>query len=176
MKRQNGHLYRGLCGIGAALICLLLLLPSLPFRMVEAQSQTPTQTLNDTSEEHETDAIIQVFFDALMKGNSTSAFDELFRHSVFLPTEVEQLSMMIRNKLAELSIRNGKILDYKKINTKRIDEDFVLGLYITKSEKAPQIWVFAFYRNPTTTGITNDNPWALVQFNLEADLRLLLQQ
>ena len=170
--KQNGYLYRNLCGIGAALICLLLLLPALPFRTVEAQSQP----LNDTSGEHETDAKIQVFFDALMKGESSSAFDELFRQGTFKsPIEKEQASTMMRGRLGEASVRLGEILDYKIYDTKRIDEDIVLSRYILKFEDGPTLWTFMFYRKPTAAGITNDNPWRLVAINFDGDLRLLLQ-
>jgi len=151
-----------------ALVCFPLLSP-LP-QTVEAQSQT----LNDTNMEHETDAIIQTFFNSIIKENSSSAYDELFRQSIFTPVEVEQLSTAFRNRLAEVSVRFGKILDYKKHDTKRVDDNVVLSRYILKGENGPTIWSFGFYRNPTT-GITNNNHWQLIELYFDAELFQLLQ-
>ena len=160
-----------------AVLCFPLLFPSSLFQTVEAQSLIPTTVPHDTSGKHETDVRIQVFYDALMNGNSASAYDEFVRQSLFTPIEVEQLSTQFRNRHTELSIRFGKIVDYKMYDTKWIDEDTVLSRYILKHENSPLVWMFGFYRKPTTTtGIANDNPWMLISVNFDTDLRLLQQQ
>ena len=159
-----------------ALVCFPLL-PSLPLQTEGAESQTPITVPNDLSGEHETDVRIQAFFNALMKENSISVYEELFRQSLSTPTEVEQLSVQYRNRLAEVSVRFGGMVDYKKYDTQWIDEDIVLIRYILKYENSPMIWTFGFYRTPTTTmGITNDNPWRLIAAHFETDLRPLFLQ
>ena len=158
-----------------ALVCFPLL-PALPLQTEVAESQSPITVPNDPSGEHETDVRIQAFFNALMKENSSSAYDELLRQSLFTPIEAAQLSTQFRNRLAEVSVRFGGIVDYKKYETKWIDEDIVLSRYILKHENSPTTWMFGFYRTPTTTtGITNDNPWRLIVINIEADVRHLLK-
>jgi len=158
-----------------ALVCFPLL-PALPLQTEGAESQTPITVPNDPSGEHETDVRIQAFFNALMKENSFSAYDELLRQSVFTPIEAAQLSTQFRHRLAESSMRFGGIVDYKKYDTKWIDEDIVLSRYILKNENAATLWTFVFYRTQTkTTGITNNNQWLLIAAYFESDVRLLLK-
>jgi len=161
-----------------AVLCFPLLFPSSPFQTVGAESLTPITVLNDPGGKHETDARIHVFFDALMKGNTASAFDEIFRQSTAKsPLEKEQFSMMMTGRVNEMSVRLGKMLDYKIYDTKWIDEDIVFSRYILKCEDGPAVWTFMFYRTPTTTtGITNNNPWRLHTITFEGDLRPLLLQ
>jgi hypothetical protein len=158
-----------------ALVGFSLLLSAPHFQTVEAQSLSPPTVPNDICEEHETDAKVQTFFNAIIKENSSSAYDELVRQSAFLPTEKEQIAMQMRNRLAEVSVRYGEMLDYKKYGTRRIDEDIVLSQYILKCENAPILWTFGFYRKQTTSDITNDAPWLLFQLNLDTDVRVLMR-
>ena len=176
MTQQSNHLYRTLCGMGAALICFLLLLSSFQFPPVGAQSQPLTSSLIDTGREQEIDARIRTFFETLARGSSTSAFDELLRQSPFSNYEAGQASAELRKKTDELSVQYGGMLNHEKCDFKRIGDDLVLTRYISKHENSPIIWTFAFYRKPAgATSITNPNTWMFIQLHFDTDLRLLLK-
>jgi len=171
MKRKYGHLHKSFCGIGVALICFLMLLPFLPFLPVGAQPTPPS----DSGREPEVDMKIRLFFEAL-KGNSTSTFEELLRHSPYDSFDTRQTLPELRKKIEELLLNYGGILNYERYDTKRIGEDLVLSRYILKCENGPIVWTFAFYRKPaaTTTSITGSNTWMFQQLHFDTDLRSLL--
>jgi len=138
---------------------------------VGAQPQPP----GDNGREQEVDAKIRAFFDALSRGNSIAAFDELLRQSPFGSADAVQAQRELRNKVDELSIQFGVILNYEECDTKRIGKDIIVARYILKYENAPVIWSFAFYRKPVaSTSITNTNAWTFVQLHFDTDLRFLL--
>ena len=166
MERKYNRLYKNLCGIGAALLCFLLLLPSLRFLPTEAQPV-------DTGRDHEFDVKIRTFFDSLAKGNSATAFEELLRQSPLASSGADsQSTEQLRNKVNELEMRFGKILHYEKYETKPIGEDIRLVRYILKYEQYPVIWTFTLYRKPVplTSSSSMTNPWGLVELHFDTNL------
>ena len=168
MKQSYNPLHRSFCGMGVVLIGILLVLPF--FQLFPVGAQSPS--LNDGAGEHETDVKIRNFFDALARGSSTSAFDELLRQSPYGSFDAGQASVELQKKVAEMSGQYGGILHYEKYDAKRIGEDVILTRYILKYDNAPIIWTFAFYRKPTKT--TSNATWMFVQLHFDTDLRLLL--
>ena len=171
MARQYGHMYKVFWGMSAALVCFLLVLPSL--RLLPAGAQSPS--LTETGREYEADVKIRAFFDSLIRGNST-AYDELLRQSPFGSSDAVQAVTELRNKVEELQTQVGGILAYEKYDTKRVGEDVFLVRYILKYEQAPVIWTFTFYRKPAlTTSISSPNSaWMFIQLNFDADIKNLL--
>jgi len=171
MKRY-GHLYKSLSGVGVALVCFLLLLPSFHFFPVGAQSTT----LSDASREQEIEARIHTFFNALMRSNSATAFEGLLSQSPYSSFETGTVLPELRKEVDDLSDQYGNILNYEKFVTKRIGEDIVLSQYILKCDKGPVIWTFAFYRKPAMPGSISSGAgtWMFVQLHFDTDLRTLL--
>ena len=168
MKRNEEHLYKSFCVIGAALIGCLLLLPSLPF--FPAGAQTPS--LND-----EVDVQINAFFTAFSssRGNPFSALEDLLRQSPYDFSETGQAMTELRKKTEELSEQYGGILHHEKYDTKEIGKDIIVSRYILKYENGPVVWTFVFYRKPAmTTSLTSLNTWMFVQLHFDTDLRSLL--
>jgi len=165
-------MYRFFCGTGAALICVLLLLSSLQFIPVGAQSQS----MSDTGRESDVDVKIRDFFDTLVRGNSSSAFDALLRQGPLGSSDAAQASTELRNKVDELQTQLGNILKYEKYDTKWIGEDVLLIRYILKYEHAPVIWTFTLYRKPAMTpSMTNPNTtWMFIQLHFDTDMKILL--
>ena len=170
--KQYGQLYKNFCGIGAALVCFLLLLYSPLFFPAGAQSASQS----DTVREQEVETRIQAFFTALMRNNSVSAFNELLSQSPYGSFETGTALAELRKEIDDLSVQYGTILNYERYDTKRIGEDVVLSRYILKCDNGPVIWTFAFYRKPAmTTGLTSaSNPWMFFQLHFDTDLRSLL--
>jgi hypothetical protein len=77
----------------------------------------------------------------------------------------------LRNKVTECKEQFGDILNWEKIEEKKLGNDVVVFRYVLKYDQYPVIWTFAFYRKPplssstpTTISLpsTPSNPWMLV--------------
>ena len=167
MKRQYNHPYKSLCGIGAASVCFLLLLPCFRLLPVGAQLQTSV----DASRDLEFDTKIRDFFDTIKRGNSSLALEELLRQSPLDSSNASSHLTELRNKIEEMKERFGEILRWEKYETKRIGEDIILIRYILKYERYPVIWTFTLYRKPSvSSSITNTNPWGLIELHFDTNL------
>lgn len=171
MKRQYDYLYKSSYVIGAALICSLLLLPTV--RIIQVDAQSPMNAA-DASREATLDPKIVSFFETLKRGNSLSAFDDLLYQSPLGSSSAGSQTSELQKQVDELRKDFGDILNWDKYETKRMGEDVVVIQYILKYEQCPVIWSFAFYRKPTTASsvtITNpSNPWVLVELRFDTHI------
>ena len=185
MKRRCGHWHRNFWGIGAVLVCFLLLLSSL--RIVpadaqqpdpaDAQQAPPTADINTEQEldciEQELDNRIGAFFTAIMEGNTESAFQEILRQSPLNVGRPKSIIAGFPSQLDTLQTDVGNICGWEKYETKRIGENVIGIQYIAKHEQAPLFWVFVFYRTPSTTSsmtMSDPNAWVITQIKWKADL------
>ena len=165
---RGSHLYRSLCGIGAALICFLLLFC---FQFPPAGAQT--QSLVDTSRDHEFEPRIQTFFRTLQGGHSQLAFDGLLHQSPLNLGDPQAVADS-RSRVDEMRTQFGEILHWERFESKQIGEDVVLVRYVLKYDHYPVVWTFTLYRKPTVTpSISNPNPWLLVELHFDTNLRNL---
>jgi len=169
MERRYGRMYKNLFGIGAVVLCVLLLLPSFRFFPAGAQSQPVADTSRD-----EFDARILVFFDALAMRNSTSAFNELLRSSPLGTPDASESLTAMQSRIDELQTQFGNILLWEKLDTKRIGSNIVLVRYVLMYDHYPTVWTFTFYRKPTTSTTLTTPGWVLVELHFETDMKSLL--
>ena len=164
--------HRNFLIIGAVLLCVLLLLPSLRLFPVGAQV-TPVADARDVF-----DTKILPFFEALRRGgNSSPAFDELLLGSPLGAPEASMQLTDLRRRVEGLQPEFGNILTQEKIETKQIGANITLVRYVLMYEHYPVVWTFAFYRKPpATTSVTTSTstPWVLVELHFDTDLKSLL--
>ena len=175
MERRYNHLYKNLCGMGVVVVCFLLLLPALRFIPADAQTTPPA----DPASERELDTRIVTFFRALMRSNS-SALDEFLRRSVFSASGMDSPSVeQLRTEIDKAKTEFGEIIDFERIEFKRVGEDVYVFRYILKYEQHPVMWKFTFYRKPsgtsslstgTTSPLATPNPWILIDLRFGIDM------
>jgi len=172
MEHQHKHLYKKLFGIGAVLLCLMLLLPSLRTLPVGAQTQPPVDTNREEFEPR-----IQAFFTTLPR-SSVSAFDELLRGSPLDAPEARVSLTDLRRSVDSLQAEFGEILTFERLEIRRIGAHVAVARYALLYEHYPVVWTFTFYRRPpaSTSGITAPapNPWVLIELHFEMDMKNLL--
>jgi len=160
MEWQYNRLYKSFFGIGAALVCFMLLFPIL--RSVPAGAQLTTAD----SREAERDARIRTFFEFLQAGSISTAFDRFLEHSPLSSADTVDL----RRDVSELN-RFGDILGWERYDTRPVGTSVVVVRYILQYDQYPVIWSFAFYRKPPPrTAITTSNPWVLVELQFDTNL------
>jgi len=170
MERRGDYWFKNFLGIGAVLVCFLLLLSALRLAPVDAQQPPPSA---DTNREQELDTKISAFFTAFMRGNTESAFQELLWQSPFGSASAGSALVDLRNKAEETKTEFGDIYRWEKFETKRFGEDVVMVRYVLKHEQYPVLWTFVFYRKPSSTTsmtMTNPNAWVLVQLRFDTDI------
>jgi len=156
-------------GIGAIMLCVVLLLPSFQIFPLNAQTQPA-----DANRRDELDAKIQVFFDALSRGNSTSAFNELLRSSPLLGSPDSSEAMTeIQHRVEGLQPQFGSIINWEKLDTKQIGTSIVLVRYVLMYDHYPVIWTFTFYRKPAATASPANPGWGLVELHFNTDVKNL---
>ena len=164
------QLFKNLFGIGAVVLCFLLLSSSLRLLPVGAQTQS-----TDANRE-EFDTRIVAFFDTLQKGPSTSAFYELLRGSPLGAPEASTQSNTLREKIDALQPQFGSILTWERLDIKRIGTSTVLVRYVLMYDYYPVVWTFTFYRKPSSTSsmaISTANQWVLVELHFDTDMKKL---
>jgi len=165
------HLYKNLFGMGAVLLCFLLLLPSLRMLPVEAQTQPP---VDPTREEFE--PRIQNFFTTLSRVGSAPAFDELLRGGPLGVPEAIAQSAELRRSVEGLQTEFGDILAWERLEIKRVGTHIALARYVLMYDHYPVVWTFTFYRRPSATpSITTSPPsWMLIGLRFDIGVESLL--
>jgi hypothetical protein len=160
MTRQHDLLYKNLYGIGAALVFLLLLLPTLRLMPTDAQLAPTT----DISRELGLDVKILDFFMGLKRGNHTPALEELLRQSSYGSSNAETQLSNLRKEIEKAGTLFGEIQTWEKYEVRQIGSDIILVRYILKYDRYPVMWTFLFYRKPSSTlGMTGSSPWELIE-------------
>jgi hypothetical protein len=163
MSKQNIRQLQFLLGGGTLLLFLFLLfLPSLSLRPAGAQP-----VVSDSYKE--LDDKIRVFFDQLISGNTTNAFENLLLQSPLGSSSAPAAE--IRTKLDETKKHVGEFHAYEFYQFKSIGKDIVLVRCILKGEYYPVIWTFTFYRKPSLQGSTGTS-WQLIELRFDSNLDL----
>jgi hypothetical protein len=168
--------------MGAALFCVLLLLPTLRLVPVDAQS-TSTSTPVDVSRVRELDTQIEDFFNDLKRGTMTmTALNNLLRQGSLGSSNSDVTAL--RTKVDECKTKFGEILAWEKYDdeSKRIGTDIMQIRYILKYDQYPVIWTFTFYRKPsvsssplsftpsTAVSSGSSSTWTLISLHFDTEI------
>ena len=171
MEWQYNRTSKKLYAMGAAAIFFLLLLPA--FRLIPAGAQTQPPTENGW--EPGLDAKIDAFFGALRLGNTSAAFTEILRDSLYSSPATNVSTSEIQIKVEALKGQIGEIIRWEKLDEKIVGSDIIVYRYILKYDLHPVIWTFYFYRKPIAPTALNTTPnaWGLDTMYFDPDLRNL---
>ncbi|MDR0610805.1 MAG: hypothetical protein LBG58_11895 [Planctomycetaceae bacterium] len=163
MSKQKIRRLQFLLGVGILLLLLFLLfLPSLPLRPAGAQP-----VIGESYKELEDK--IRTFFDQLIIGNTTNAFENLLLQSPLGSSSAPAAE--IRTKLDETKKHVGEFHAYEFYQVKPIGKDIVLIRCILKCEYYPVVWTFTFYRKASLPGSTGTS-WQLIELRFDSNLDL----
>jgi len=104
-----------------------------------------TCTIASTGFTKEPGEFVEEFFKYVKEGKVSQGYDILFAGSD-IPAMKPQAVDMIKSQTASGLPMYGKILGFEKIREEKFGISIVRLVYILKSEKAPTIWEFHFYR------------------------------
>jgi hypothetical protein len=139
------------------------------FRIAPTHAQ---QTAGEVSRNSEFDNKIRSFFEALSKNNNASAIEELLRQSPLGSPSASQQQAELVKQIEDITKQFGSILNWEKIDSKRVGDDIVILHYVLKCEQYPLIWTFTFYRKPLSPSAPpiTQYPWTIIELNFHTDL------
>jgi len=105
----------------------------------------------------------QAFFITVIKGDVSKAYDQLFIGSS-IPTSKPQAVTLLKQQTESGLPLYGKILDFEMIRKVKYGKSITRLVYVLKSEMAPTVWEFYFYKPNNAWVLTN------VVFNDQYDL------
>lgn len=88
---------------------------------------------------------VEAFLASVQKGDISGGYDRLFVGSA-IPQDKPQAIALIKTQTQSGLPLYGKILGYEFIKEEKYGSSIVRLLYILKSEKAPTIWEFHYYK------------------------------
>ncbi len=128
----------------------LIILLCLPITAIAANGETPKEQT-------------ELFFKSVLKGDISSAYDRLFVGSS-IPKEKPQAVSVLKQQTQSGLPLYGEILGYERIRVVKYGTSIMRLVYVLKSEKAPTVWEFHFYKPKKSWVLTN------VLFNDQYDL------
>ena len=90
-------------------------------------------------------AKVEQFLNAVISGNISGAYDKLFIGSS-IPKEKPQAVSLLKQQTSGGLALYGKLLGYEQISEEMHGASIVRYVYVLKSEKAPTVWEFFFYK------------------------------
>jgi hypothetical protein len=148
----------------------------LPLLWVAVNAQQPASTTTETADPYkELDEKIGIFFEGLIAGNTTTAFENLLLQSPLASTVNGNPSSEMKAKLDEAKPQYGDFIDYELFKHLPVGKDVVVMKYLLKSENYPIVWTFTFYRKPPLRGSATavSNAWQLIELRFDVNVELL---
>jgi hypothetical protein len=90
-------------------------------------------------------AKVEQFFNTVVSGNISGAYDKLFIGSS-IPTDKPQAVSLLKQQTSGGLPLYGKLLGYEYISEEKHGNSIIRYVYVLKSEKAPTVWEFFFYK------------------------------
>lgn len=113
-----------------------------------------TCTIASISIPKEPKEFVEEFFSYVKEGKVSQGYDILFTGSG-IPVMKPQAVDMLKSQTASGLPLFGKILGYEKLREEKFGISIVRLVYILKSEKAPTVWEFYFYKPHTNWFLGN---------------------
>ena len=113
-----------------------------------------TCTIASTGLTKEPGEFVEEFFKYVTEGKVSQGYDILFAGSG-IPAMKPQAVDMIKTQTASGLPMYGKILGFEKIREEKFGISVVRLVYILKSDKAPTVWEFYFYKPQTSWFLGN---------------------
>ena len=107
---------------------------------------------------------VESFFHMIQKGRIGEAYDMLFKGSR-IPASKPQAVQLLKTQTASGLPLYGKILGFERIRDEKIGTSVIRLVYLLKSELAPTVWEFYFYK-------TKSN-WFLASIKFNDQFQLL---
>ena len=85
------------------------------------------------------------FFEMLMAGKISEAYDQLFVGSQ-IPAQKPQAVDVLKRQTSSVLPLYGSIVGLEKLREERIGQSIIRLVYVLKLEVAPTIWEFYFYK------------------------------
>jgi hypothetical protein len=117
-----------------------------------------------TAEETAPRRIAETFLQALVEGNVSDAYDRLFAGSD-IPVSKPQAVIDIKRQTETGLPVFGKVLGFELVREERYGDSIARYVYLMRSEKAPTVWEFYFYRPGAE--------WFLANITFNDQLKLL---
>ena len=99
-------------------------------------------------------AKVENFFNSILGGNVSSAYDTLFIGSSIPKDKPQAVTMLKQQTESGLPIF-GKTLGYEFISEETFGTSIVRYVYVLKSEKGPTTWEFFFYKPKSNWFLAN---------------------
>ena len=163
MEQKHNQLYKSLFGIGAVLVCFVLLLFIFRVPPVGAQSQSVMGAIDIQVLERR----VETFFEQLHLGNTPLAFSELLRLSPLISPGAAPELTNLQTRVTDANARFGGILAWERLEVRPIGADVIAIRYVLKYDQYPVVWSFLFYRKPSTGAIANRFVVVALQFNTD---------
>jgi hypothetical protein len=90
----------------------------------------------------------------IANGNIDGAMETLKPYWPLQPTEIDELTLKVKNQKSIIDSRFGKSLGFEFVDKKRIGNVFVRYTYIEKFERHILRWIFTFYK-PSNKWVVN---------------------
>lgn len=87
----------------------------------------------------------EAFFSSIKKGDISGAYDRLFIGSS-IPQNKPQAVTLLKQQTSGGLPFYGKIVSYEVLKDEKYGKSIERFVYVLKSEKAPTIWEFYFYK------------------------------
>jgi hypothetical protein len=113
-----------------------------------------TCTIASTAFAKEPREFVEEFFGYVKGAKISQGYDILFAGSD-IPVMKPQAVDMLKTQTASGLPMYGKILGFEKVREEKFGTSIVRLVYILKSEKAPTIWEFYFYKPQTSWFLGN---------------------
>ena len=113
-----------------------------------------TYTIASTCLAKEPGEFVEEFFTQVKAGKVATGYDILLSGSG-IPAMKPQAVDMLKTQTASGLPMYGKVLGFERIREEKFGTSIVRLVYVLKSEKAPTIWEFYFYKPQTNWFLAN---------------------
>lgn len=119
------------------------------------------------------DLRVRPFLEAVSKGDTQSAYDELLRGSPLLLKKGDAVKALVE-RTGQLQTKFGRYRSFERIDARAIGKDLVVMKYLYKCDDYPVVWYFTFYRpSARSDAPLEDTAWRAIIVRFDTELERL---